>query len=120
LIETRYVGEERYAARGCGKAAVFRCKRRVADDAVICNLEEGSLIASSATVASAAPSASASAKAEPLLDPRACDSAAQYDERARTATSPAREQLEKIAQTKHKECDALSAPHASPSPDRTE
>ena len=40
-------------------------------------------------------------------DPRtACPEAAEYDRRAAAATSPAREQLQKIAEHKHHDCEA--------------
>jgi hypothetical protein len=120
-IATSYFGEERYSARGCGKAAVFRCKNRIADDRTSCTIEEGSLVVGDTAAPPAplamtpAPAAAATAPAapEPIDREASCRSAEDYDRRVATAVSPAREQLAKIAARKHKECES---PSAAPSP----
>jgi hypothetical protein len=110
-IEATYLGSERYVARGCGKAATFRCTRRLTDDVASCTLVEGSMVA--VDVQYGALASRDIVVPEPASpgspDPHACEAAAKYDRRARWTGSPAKEQLERIAATKHRECDALTA-----------
>jgi hypothetical protein len=62
-------------------------------------------VASSPTSAASSPASTTDA-----IDPQAaCRAAEDYDRRASNADSPAKEQLRKMAERKHKECESLNA-----------
>lgn len=69
---------------------------------------EGAQVAGGPAPAAAPPTPDEAAKA--------CADAAEYDKKAAASSSPAKEQLEKIAAHKHRDCDAAKAAPAPVAP----